>query len=52
MSANDYRDQRELLLKELSELIDVDSFEDASGMLSVSAANGWPLVTAETSSVS
>ena len=47
MSANDYRDQRELLLKELSELIDIDSFEDASGTLSVSAANGWPLVSAE-----
>jgi flagellar hook-associated protein 1 FlgK len=47
MSANDYRDQRELLLKELSELIDIDSFEDANGTLSVSAANGWPLVTAE-----
>ncbi|MBW2486130.1 MAG: flagellar hook-associated protein FlgK [Deltaproteobacteria bacterium] len=47
MSANDYRDKRELLLKELSELIDIDSFEDASGTLSVSAANGWPLVTAD-----
>ena len=47
VSANDYRDQRELLLKELSELIDIDSFEDASGTISISAANGWPLVTAE-----
>ncbi len=46
VSANDYRDQRELLLKELSELIDIDSFEDASGAVTVSAANGWPLVTA------
>ncbi len=46
MSANDYRDQRELLLKELSELIDIDSFEDASGAVSVSVANGWPLLTA------
>ena len=45
MSANDYRDQRELVLKELAELIDIDSFEDANGVLSVSAANGWPLVT-------
>ncbi|MEJ2285299.1 MAG: flagellar hook-associated protein FlgK [Desulfobacterales bacterium] len=46
LSANDYRDQRELLLKELSEMIDIDSFEDANGAVSVSAANGWPLVTA------
>jgi flagellar hook-associated protein 1 FlgK len=46
LSANDYRDQRELLLKELSEMIDINSFEDADGAVSVSAANGWPLVTA------
>ena len=46
LSANDYRDQRELLLKELSEMIDINSFEDATGAVSVSAANGWPLVTA------
>jgi flagellar hook-associated protein 1 FlgK len=47
LSANDYRDQRELLLKELSELIDITSFEDESGAVSVSAATGLPLVTAE-----
>jgi len=46
LSANDYRDQRELLLKELSEMIDINSFEDANGAVSVSAANGWPLVSA------
>jgi flagellar hook-associated protein 1 FlgK len=46
LSANDYRDQRELVLKELSEMIDITSFEDATGAVSVSAANGWPLVTA------
>ena len=47
LSANDFRDQREVLLKELSGLIDIDSFEDASGAVSISAANGWPLVTSE-----
>ena len=47
VSANDYRDQRELLLKQLSEMIDINSFEDANGAVSVSAATGVPLVTAE-----
>jgi flagellar hook-associated protein 1 FlgK len=46
LSANDYRDQRELVLKELSELIDVNAFEDSNGALSVLVANGRPLVTA------
>jgi flagellar hook-associated protein 1 FlgK len=46
MNANDYRDQRELLLKELSELIDIDAFENDSGAVTVSTANGLPLVTA------
>ena len=44
-SANDYRDQRELVLKDLSELIDINSFEDATGAVSVLAANGKPLVS-------
>jgi flagellar hook-associated protein 1 FlgK len=44
-SANDYRDQRELVLKELSELIDINSFEDATGAVSVLAASGQPLVS-------
>jgi flagellar hook-associated protein 1 FlgK len=47
MSANDYRDQRQLLVKELSELIDIDSFEESSGALAVSVANGRPLVNAD-----
>jgi len=46
LSANDYRDQRDLVLKELSELIDVNAFEDSNGALSVLVANGRPLVTA------
>ena len=46
LSANDYRDQRDRLIKELSEMIDINSFEDASGAVSVLVANGRPLVTA------
>jgi flagellar hook-associated protein 1 FlgK len=46
LSANDFRDQRELVLKELSELIDINTFEDANGAVSVFGANGRPLVTA------
>ncbi len=43
-TANDYRDQRDLVLKELSELIDINSFEDSSGAVTVSVGNGQPLV--------
>jgi flagellar hook-associated protein 1 FlgK len=43
-TANDYRDQRDLVLKELSELIDTNTFEDANGAVSVLVANGRPLV--------
>ena len=43
-TANDYRDQRDLVLKELSELIDINTFEDANGGVSVLVANGRPLV--------
>jgi flagellar hook-associated protein 1 FlgK len=42
--ANDYRDSREQVLKELSELIDIDSFEDSFGATHVLLANGRPLV--------
>ncbi len=42
--ANDYRDQRDLVLKELSELIDIDSFEDANGGVIVSVGSGQALV--------
>jgi flagellar hook-associated protein 1 FlgK len=44
-SANDYRDQRELVLKQLSELIDFSSFEDSSGAVSMLVSGGQPLVT-------
>ena len=43
-TANDYRDQRDLVLKELSELIDIDSFEDATGGVTVSVGSGQVLV--------
>ena len=43
--ANDYRDRRDQLLKELSELIDFNSFEDANGAVSVLIAGGQPLVS-------
>ena len=47
LSANDYRDQRELVLKELSELIDINTFEDANGAVSVVTASGRPLVSSD-----
>jgi flagellar hook-associated protein 1 FlgK len=43
-TANEYRDQRDLVLKELSELIDIDSFEDANGGVTVSVGKGQVLV--------
>lgn len=43
-TANDYRDQRDQLLKDLSELININSFENANGGVTVSVGNGQPLV--------
>lgn len=43
-SANEFRDQRDLKLKALSNLINVNSFEDADGYLTVVTANGHTLV--------
>ena len=43
-SANDYRDQRDLMLNQLSELIDINSFEGANGGVTVSVGTGQPLV--------
>ena len=43
-TANEYRDQRDLVLKELSELIDISSFEDANGGVTVSVGRGQVLV--------
>ncbi len=43
-AANEFRDQRDLVLKELSKLIDIDSYENASGGVAVSVGSGQPLV--------
>ncbi len=43
-NANDYRDQREQMLKELSELIDVNTYEDSNGAVNVMVADGRLLV--------
>jgi flagellar hook-associated protein 1 FlgK len=43
-SANDYRDSRDLLLKELSSMIDINTFENSDGSLTVSVSGGKPLV--------
>ncbi|MGD9240562.1 MAG: flagellar hook-associated protein FlgK [Desulfobacterales bacterium] len=48
-NANDYRDQRDLVLKGLSELIDINEFENADGSVSVLIADGRPLVSGTTS---
>jgi flagellar hook-associated protein 1 FlgK len=45
-NANDLRDQRELLLKELSQLISVDSYENDRGQATVLLGDGHPLVDA------
>ena len=44
-NASDYRDKRDLVLKELSELIDISAFEEATGAVSVLVVNGRPLVS-------
>ena len=43
-NANDYRDQRDQLLRDLSELIDIESFENDQGQVTVLVGNGRPLV--------
>jgi len=43
-NANDFRDRRDQLVFELSELIDIDSFEDGDGSMTISAGSGKPLV--------
>jgi flagellar hook-associated protein 1 FlgK len=43
-SANDLQDKRDLLLSQLSELINVDSFYDGDGNLTISVGSGQPLV--------
>ncbi len=43
-NANDHRDTRDLLLKELSLMIDIESFENSEGKVTVLVAAGRPLV--------
>ena len=43
-TANEYRDQRDLALKELSALIDISTFEDQTGAVKVSMNGGRTLV--------
>jgi flagellar hook-associated protein 1 FlgK len=45
-NANDLRDKRDALLKELSGFIDINFFEEEDGRVSVQIAGGRPLVTA------
>lgn len=47
-SANTYRDERDLLVFELAKLIDIESFEDGNGNLTVTVGNGRPLVESST----
>ena len=48
ISANALRDQRDLLLQEVSEVAGVSYYEESNGMVSVQLAGGQPLVTADT----
>ena len=43
-SANEFNDARDMKLRELSELIDINSFEDADGYLTITSVNGKTLV--------
>jgi flagellar hook-associated protein 1 FlgK len=43
-NANDLRDSRDMVVKQLSEMIDINSYEDAQGRVTVSVADGQPLV--------
>lgn len=42
--ANDHRDQMELLVRDLSDLVDVNTFPDRAGRVTVTLTNGLPLV--------
>ena len=44
-NANDYRDKRDLMLRELSYLADIDAFEDDLGKVTVLLKSGKPLVS-------
>jgi flagellar hook-associated protein 1 FlgK len=43
-SANEFREQRDLVLKDLSGFIDINSFEDNQGHMTVLTGGGHPLV--------
>jgi flagellar hook-associated protein 1 FlgK len=43
-TANQYRDERDLLLKDLSEMIEIDYFEDGDSFVHVMVGAGKPLV--------
>jgi flagellar hook-associated protein 1 len=43
-NANDQRDQRDLLVLNLSRLIDIESFQDAQGFMTIKVGGGKPLV--------
>ena len=45
-NANDFRDERDQLVFELSQLIDINSFEDGDGHITVMVGEGKPLVEA------
>ena len=50
ISANALRDQRDLLLQQVSESAGITYFEEANGMVSVQLPSGLPLVTADVAS--
>ena len=47
-NANDFRDERDLLVNDLAQLIDIQSFEDGNGNVNISVGNGKPLVDGTT----
>ncbi len=48
VNANDYRDARDLAVKDLALMIDLKTYEETSGSLSVSLGDGTTLVTGST----
>lgn len=48
-NANDFRDQRDLALKQMSELIDINTFENADGQVTVTVGASQNLVENNTS---
>ena len=43
-NANDFRDERDQLVFELSKLVDINSYEDGDGYLNIDVGNGKPIV--------